>query len=553
MISADPIVEELMAPGGVFEVVSKGSIRVFKNSPKSMGSIFDQARKFGETEFLVSGDIRLSFDDIFGYADGLSLWLTKEITNIKGKTIAICMKNQPEWMIAFIAIINAGGIAVLINSRGKGETMLRAVNDTNCVYVIGDKARLDALFKEGYKGKYLSADNFPEKSNQFKAAQTESDDIACMFFTSGTTGVAKAAVITHGAFISGVMNTQMAMAVVLKKMALSYGIDVESLKSQMPQSGSLLIFPLFHTSGCSAVFMTALINGGKLVIMDKWNPDKALSLIEKEKISNFGGVPTMYWDLLRSPVFKKFDLSSLVSVSCGGQALPINLLNEIHKSFPKAFIGAGYGMTETCGAISQAVGDVYLANPSAAGQILPMFDVQITSENGNKLPIGEVGEIWVKGATLMQGYFNRPKETLASMSGDWFKTGDVGKIDNQGYLYIVDRRTDMVISGGENIYCAEIEQVLGRQKNVLAICAYGIPHERLGEALVVRLYVKNGLLEKDILNFAKKNLAKYKIPEQIIIQNKPFELNAMGKIEKNKVREIHIMQLKKKQKQNDVS
>ena len=548
MVNADPIVEELMSPGEEFEVISEGSIRIFKNSPKNMSVIFNNARKFGTTEFLVSGDTRLSFDDVFGYADGLSFWLTKEISEIKGKTVAICMKNQPEWIIAFIAIINAGGVAVLINSRGTGESMLHAIEDTNCVCVIGDSARLDVLFKEGYKGRYLSADNFPKKSIQFNATHTESDDIACMFFTSGTTGVAKAAVITHGAFISGVMNTQLAMAAVLKRMALNYGIDVERLKSQMPQSGSLLIFPLFHTSGCSAIFMTALINGGKLVIMERWKPEKALMLIEEEKISNFGGVPTMYWDLLRSPDFEKFDLSSLVSVSCGGQALPINLLDQIQKSFPKAFIGAGYGMTETCGAISQAVGEAYLANPSASGQILPMFDVQITDDEGVSLANGEIGEIWVKGATLMQGYFNRPDETAACMSRDWFKTGDIGKIDDQGYIYIVDRKTDMVISGGENIYCAEIEQILGRHKDVLAVCAYGIPHSRLGEALIVSLYAKDGLSEKDILSFAINNLAKYKIPERIIIQNEPFELNAMGKIEKNKVRETYTKLFKKEQK-----
>ena len=164
MVNADPIVEELMSPGEEFEVISEGSIRIFKNSPKNMSVIFNNARKFGTTEFLVSGDTRLSFDDVFGYADGLSFWLTEEISEIKGKAVAICMKNQPEWIIAFIAIINAGGVAVLINSRGTGESMLQAIEDTNCVCVIGDSARLDVLFKEGYKGRYLSADNFPKKS-----------------------------------------------------------------------------------------------------------------------------------------------------------------------------------------------------------------------------------------------------------------------------------------------------------------------------------------------------------------------------------------------------
>ena len=545
--SSDPIIEGLMAPGAPFEVVERDAIRVFKHTPENMNAVFDRARSFGNTDFIISGKRRLTFDDVFQAADGLSAWLLRDFGLKHGQSIAICMQNCPEWMIAFIAIINAGGVAVLINSRGMGETMSHAIRDADCVLVIGDEKRLSRLKGAGYNGTTLSDADFPEPLMDFSPAHTKSENLAAMFFTSGTTGVAKAAAISHRALITGMMNTQMAMAAVFQKMAVAYNTDVETLRSQMPQSCSLLIFPLFHTSGCSAVFMTALVTGGKLVLMDRWDANEALALIESEKITSFGGVPTMHWDLLRAPNFDKHDLSSLMALSCGGQALPLNLLAEIREAFPKAFIGAGYGMTETCGAISQANGEAFLANSSASGQVLPMLDVQISGENGQALPIGEVGEIWAKGATLMNCYYGRPEETAAAMSGDWFKTGDIGRLDENGYIYIVDRKTDMVISGGENIYCAELEQTLGRHPGILAIGTFGVPDDRLGERLVASARVKEGTSAEDIRAFAKENLAAYKVPTDITVQTKPFELNAMGKIQKHLIREAYLARKKKEQ------
>jgi len=547
MPHSDPITDGLMAAGAPFEVVPRGSVRVFKHAPESMSVVFDRARQFGQAEFIVSGQRRLTFDDVFAAADGLSAWLVNDFGLTAGQSVAISMQNSPEWMIAFIAILNAGGVAVLINSRGKGENMSRAITDADSVLVVGDEKRLSRLKEAGYSGETLSSKNFPDPVESFEPVRAKSEDLAAMFFTSGTTGVAKAAAIQHEALITGMMNTQVAMAAVFQKMANSYNIDVETLRSQMPQSCSLLIFPLFHTSGCSAVFMTALTTGGKLVLMDRWEAEKALALIEQEKITTFGGVPAMHWDVLRAPNFEDYDLSSLMALSCGGQALPLNLLAEMRATFPKAFIGAGYGMTETCGAISQANGEAFLANSSASGQVLPMVDVQISSEDGQALPVGETGEIWAKGATLMQGYYGRPEETAASMSGDWFKTGDIGRLDENGYIYIVDRKTDMVISGGENIYCAEVEQILGRHPGILAIGTFGVSHDRLGERLVASARVKDGTSADDILAFAKENLAAYKVPTEITIQTEPFELNAMGKIQKHIIREAYLTRKKKEQ------
>ena len=530
-----------MSSGAPFEVIERDGVRVFKNAAENLADVLNRARHFGSAEFIVLGEQRLTYDAFFKAADNLAAHLISGRKVGPGQSVAICMKNSPEWMIGFVAVIFAGAVAVLINSRGTGETMRLAIEDADCELVLVDEGRYSKLMAAGLDTPVLLASNFPDSGGEYKSPDRVSSDFSTMFFTSGTTGRAKAAALSHRALVSGMMNTQMAMAAVFQKMAAGYGIDVEALRKQMPQGCSLLVFPLFHTSGCTSVFLTTMTTGGKLVLMDRWDGNKALELIEKEKVTSFGGVPTMHWDLLRAPDFKKRDLSSLMAISCGGQALPLNLLAEIRETFPRAFIGAGYGMTETSGAVSQANGEAFLANPVASGQILPMMDVQITGEDGKPVQDGDVGEIWTKGATLMDGYYGRPIETAKSFSGSWFKTGDIGRIDEGGYIYIVDRKTDMVISGGENIYCAEVEQSLGKHPSVLAVTTFGVPDDRLGERLVAALVLKNDeTTSADLTAFAKANMGAYKVPTEFVISKTSFELNAMGKIEKHKVRAAYL-------------
>jgi len=546
MSQTDPILSSLMAKGAPFEVVQDGSVRVFQNAPSSLVSVFKKAREFGSLEFIRQGAQQLSYDGFFRRADSLANYIAKTYDITAGQSVGICMKNSAEWMIAFVAIINLGGVAVLVNSRASAVAMSQALIDADTVLVIADHTRVNRLDGAGSIVPVLAAAEImalPEAS--FEPAPLKPEDPAVMLFTSGTTGVAKAALISHRALVTGVMNTQLAMAAVFMKMAKAYGIDVQTLKSQMPQSSSLLVFPLFHISGCSAIFLTTLSSGGRLVVMESWDPVIALELIETEKISSIGGVPAMYWDMLRDASFAQRDLSSLMSLSCGGQSFPQNLIEEIREKFPKAFIGAGYGMTENSGAVSQANGEAFLAKPDASGQILPMVDVQISSPEGVALPIGQTGEIWVKGATLMDGYYGRDEDTRKAFNGPWYKTGDIGYLDDEGYIYIVDRKTDMVISGGENIYCAEIEQVLSRHKDVQQVVSFGVADARLGERLIVCVHSPSkDLGKKDISEFAKQHLADYKHPSDIIISSTPFELNAMGKVEKHKIRDMYLKGIK---------
>ncbi len=541
MRPVDQITDALMAPGGPFEVVKQDDIRVFKHAARDLAEVLNRSRQFGSAEFIVLGERRLTYDDFFAAVDALAAHLIHEHNITPGQSVAICMKNAPEWMIGFVAVILAGGVAVLINSRGEGTTMRTAIEDADSVLVLTDNDRAQKLKKAGCSVPLLDGQDFPTQNRSYQTPERETTDIVTMFFTSGTTGRAKAAAISHRALVTGMMSTQMAMVAVFQKMAAEYGVDVETLRQQMPQSCSILIFPLFHASGCGAVFLTSMSMGGKLVLMDRWDGTEAVRLIEKERITTFGGVPTMHWDLLRSPEFQERDLSSLMAISCGGQALPINLLEEIRAAFPRAIIGAGYGMTEMSGAISQSTGAGIVDNPTASGQILPMTDVKIVDDAGAELAVGETGEIWTKGATMMSGYYGRPEDTAKAFEDGWYKTGDIGRLDENGFIYIIDRKTDMVISGGENIYCVEVEQALVQHPNVLSVTTFGVADDRLGEKLIAVFQMKNPDADKeDLMAFAKAHLADYKVPADIAISTRPFELNAMGKVIKAKVRQAYL-------------
>jgi len=521
--SVDRTTAALMSPGAPFEVVEQGNIRVFKNAAPTMAAVLDRSRVFGEAEFIVSGETRLSYARFFEHVDALAAHLITERHIQPGQSVAICMKNSPEWMIAFVGVIIAGGVAVLINSRGTGEAMRLAI---------------EVLLQTGLNTAIVLADDFPVEKGEYSTPGRQSEDIAAMMFTSGTTGRAKAAALSNRALIHGMMNTQLAMAVILQKMAENFGTDVQTLRAQLPQSSTLLAFPLFHTSGCTSTFLTTISTGGKLVLMPRWSGKTALELIEKERVSTFGGVPAMYWDMFGVPEYDDFDLTSLRALSCGGAALPINVLEEIQRRFPQAFIGAGYGMTEMSGAISQATGEAFVNNPQASGLILPMTDVKIVDDDGQALPLGELGEIWAKGATMMNGYYGRPEDTAQAHHNGWYKTGDIGRMDDKGYIYIVDRKTDMVISGGENIYCAEVEQAMCKHPAVETIATFGVPDTRMGERLVAIVFlndVQTGT--NDLEAFAKTQLADYKVPTEFVIRPTHFELNAMGKVDKRKVRE----------------
>lgn len=531
----DPIFDQLTAPGQRFALGARNGLQVFTGAPENIAELIEQSRAFGDRTFLVEGDRRLSYEDVFRLRDALLA-----STPIRpGDRVAIVMRNRVEWIIAFLAVMRAGGVAVLVNSRGAAGELVAALKDTSPALTFADKERAALIRQAHWTGPIVEADAFPPASaakDPPPMPPRKSSDPAAILFTSGTTGRVKGAVLSHLSLTTGVLSMQLSGMMVLHNAAQQLGMTPAELMQQIPQQAVLVIYPLFHISGLGSALLSPMFAGGKLIFMRRWSADEALQLIAREKVTSFTAVPTMLWDLVRSPFMGKVDLSSLTNIASGGQALPINLLNAIMDACPQAMMGTGYGSTETAGAIAMGVGPDFTGRYRAsAGRILPIVDVRFVDDAGQEVPPGTPGEIVARGAQVMSGYWNRPEDTARALSPDgWIKTGDIGYVNAEGYLFIVDRKKDMVISGGENIYCAEVERVLSEHPGIKECATFGVPDERMGEKLVA--VIVGDIAPDDAIHWVEKRLAKYKAPQAVRCTQDPLPRNAIGKIDKIRLR-----------------
>lgn len=534
MSASDPILDAVTAPGSPFELCEVDGVKHFANAPQNLDQFISSAARHEEATFIVEGDRRLTFTETFALRDALAAELEIE----RGNRVALCMRNRAEWVIGYMAVVRAGGVVALINSRGSPDELVRAVNSVDAALVLADAKRAQLLREGGYAGKIVEAADFPEAGAPFDAPPPASpDDPAAILFTSGTTGRVKGAVLTHRNVITGIMSMQMSGMMVLHNTAKKFGMEVEQLLAHLPQQAVLLVYPLFHISGMGAAFLSPLIAGSKVVILPKWDAGEAARVIAQEKITMFSAVPTMLWDMLREAQENEVDLASLTNIGTGGQALPINLLDAMRELCPQAVMGTGYGLTETTGSVAMAVGEDFLRNRASAGRVVPLVEMRIEGPQGAELPRGEAGEIVVRCAQVMQGYWKMPEETAEVLSSDgWLRTGDVGYLDDEGYLFIVDRKKDMVISGGENIYCAEVERVLGEIPQVSECATFGIPDDRLGE-LLVAVVRGDGIGEREIIDHVGERLARYKAPAQVAFTDRPLPRNHLDKVDKIVLRE----------------
>ncbi|MCB5944303.1 class I adenylate-forming enzyme family protein [Acidocella sp. KAb 2-4] len=546
MNQVDPVFAAVTAPGTPFEIVERDGLRQFANAQPDINMMIEGARRHGDKVFVVdfssSGvERRLTFGQIFAWRDQLAPMLGIR----RGERVAICMRNRAEWMVAFLAIIKAGGVAVLLNSRGSADELVGMIEEVTPKVVLADTARAGLIREGGYSGRMLDLTKpFDPEEVARRAREPMPDpgvaaalDPCAILFSSGTTGRSKGVVLTHRSLITGLMATQLSGMMVLHNMARAHGVPVQAILEKLPQQAVLLVYPLFHVSGLSSTFLAPLFAGSKVVIMRRWDAQEAIRLIEREQITQLSAVPTMLWDMLHNAKLGDANLSSVRNIASGGQALPVNLLEEIRAACPQAVMGTGYGMTEASGAIAQAVGEDFTRRPSSAGRVLPLAEVRIVSPDHKVLPAGQSGEIQVRGAMVMLGYWNRPEETEAAFTEEgWLRTGDVGYVDDEGYIFIVDRMKDMVISGGENIYCAEVERVMGHMPGIRECAAFGIPDERLGE-LLVAVVVGGTHDEQAVVHWVAEHLARYKAPGRVAFSKESLPRNHLGKVNKIALRQ----------------
>ncbi|MDY0066375.1 MAG: class I adenylate-forming enzyme family protein [Steroidobacteraceae bacterium] len=563
LIDNDAIRTALTAPGAPFEMatldINGTPCRIFRNCPQTLPDLYRQAERFAPRVLTVENGKHHTFEDVFKKAAQLARGLTGQFGVKKGQRVAIVMQNSTEWIIAFLAVTSLGAVAVLVNSRGAPSELDRAICDTDCSLVIADAKRAERLQEVG--GQRLASvvltDNprirRPGKDGSFNelisgwasagrlsCAPVDGEDIALMMFTSGTTGFAKGVMLTQRSVLAGLSGTSFGAALSFAKFRTLAGPEAAAALAAR-QAVSLMVAPMFHVSGCHNGVLAALSSGGKLVILNRWIPEEALRLIDAEGVQSITAVPSMLWDLLRSPDFPKHDLSSLAVAGTGGASFPPNLLRDVHEVLPQVVFATGYGMTETNGSVCSASGEDFFAQPESVGKTLPIADVKVVDDDGRDLPIGAQGEIVVRGALVMSGYFGLPADSAATFRNGWMHTGDLGRFDDQGRLYVTDRKKLMIISGGENIYCAEVERALAEHPSVREVLAVGVPHDRLGEVPVAVVVPQPGhsLAADEISAHARKFLAAYKVPHAFYFRSETLPRTHTDKVDRVSVtREI---------------
>ena len=548
---------QLTAQGAPFEIIERqingNSLRCYRNAPATLREALAQGRQYGDKVFITYEDERYSFDRFFDGVDRLANYLVSKLDIAKGDRVAIAMRNYPEWMMAYVAVISIGAIVVPLNSWGQGDELEYTLRDAGATLVFCDHQRLACIQDrlDGLGTRVIvvrPAQDAPahplviawEDSQTSPPLMPEADismgDLAMILYTSGTTGNPKGAASSHFAVCQAVFNFEC--------MATASAMVNPEAMGHMFAAGfdpsTLLAVPLFHVSGCYAVFLLNLRGGRKTSIMYKWDVEDALRIIERERITTFTGVPTMTMALLESPLWASTDTSSLFAIGAGGTASPPHLKDMILGKLPNAYPGTGYGMTETNAAGSSFTGRGYALRPDSAGIVSPIVDIKSVDADGRDLPPGATGELYVRSPTNVQQYWNLPEASASTFIDGWVATGDIGYIDESGFLYVVDRIKDMVIRGGENIYPIEIEGVLLGHPLVHEAAVFGVPDDHWGEQVAAVVYAEPGTSEEDLRTHVAAKVAAFKVPAFFGIHHQPLPKNATGKLLKKAIRQAWL-------------
>jgi len=545
--------ELLTGPGGDFEIaradVMGNNILTYTKAPPSVRELWLMTAAHGDRTYLVYEGERISYAESHRQAASAAAWLFEQ--GVKpGDRVAIAMRNYPEWMIIYWACVSVGVAVVGMNAWWTPTEMAYGINDAKPKFIFGDKERLERVIgnaeievQPGLVGVRMAerpdgvADwaEIISEDRAMPAVTVDPDSDACIFYTSGTTGFPKGAQLTHRGCVANLFNMVFATTASAVAMQMATG---EEIPADPPPPVGLLTTPLFHVTAnnCGAYLVTAA--GGTIVLMYRWDAGEALKIIEREKVTAMSGVPVMGRELINHPDFDKTDTSSLTVINGGGAQVPPDQVALIEEKVATARPGTGYGMTETCGIITSVSADFYLGKSDSVGPAMPNFETKCVDDDGNEVAPGELGELWVRGSSVIKGYINRPEATAESITDGWLHTGDIARLDEDGFIYIMDRKKDMVLRGGENVYCAEVESAIYHHPAVAECVVFGVPDDRLGEDVGTAIFLKEGqsLSEDDLKAHCLERMAKFKIPNHIWFSDEPFPRNASGKFLKKDVR-----------------
>ena len=550
-LSRQACVERLTAPGQRFEMetvdICGVPTRVWKNAPVNLRQVAMAGRAHGDRLFAIYEDERVTYDAWYRAVARLAAeFRARGIA--KGDRVALAMRNLPEWPVAFFAATAIGAICVPLNAWWTGPELAFGLANSGSKLLVCDAERWERVADHraefpGLETVLVARGGKPAEGSErlediigtphdyaalpqgeLPPEEIAPDDEATIFYTSGTTGQPKGALGTHRNLCTNILSSGFNAAYA----ALRRG----EVPPEPVQKVGLTVIPLFHVTACSAGLMGYLVAGHTMIFMHKWDPVKAFRLIEREKVNLTGGVPTIAWQLLEHPERGEYDLSSLEAIAYGGAPAAPELVRKIHEEFG-ALPANGWGMTETMATVTGHSSEDYLNRPDSCGPPVAVADLKIMAEDGEtERPTGEVGELWARGPMVVKGYWNRPEATAETFVDGWVRTGDLARLDEEGWCYIVDRAKDMIIRGGENIYSSEVENVLYDHPAVTDAALVGIPHPTLGEepAAVVHLAPGTSASEEELREWVAARLAKFKVPVRIAFVEDTLPRNANGKI-----------------------
>ena len=526
------------------EVTPEGFSR-YRHAPVSMAATIDYFDQFSTREYLVFEEQRITY----GEAKERILAMVDAFTRSglkPGDRVAIAMRNFPEWVFGFFAITASGLIAVPLNAWWSADELLYGLRDSGAKLALVDQERAAMLSgridlplwsrgsEEASDASVVMLDTCIQaaRSESARLVEVRGDTPAAIFYTSGTTGRPKGVVLTHENILQALYNALYLGA----RTILRAGGD---LAAGVEQAINLVSIPLFHVTGCVAVLLPGTATGAKFILSRRFDPLEALELIQRERVTSFGGVPTVAQQILRHPERDRFDLSSVKTVSYGGAPSAPELVRMIERTSTEILPGNGYGLTETAGLVTFNNGVNYQERPSSAGPAVPVATIKVVDPFGEEVPDGQPGELLVRGSTVFAGYWGKEAESKAVFDDGWFRTGDIAVIDSDGYMHIVDRLKDLIIRGGENVATVEVEAAIFEYPGVEDVAVFGYPDDVLGERVAAAIVVQPSVVidQEDLRVFLRDRLAGFKIPDMIAVRTEPLPRNAAGKLLKRNLRD----------------
>jgi acyl-CoA synthetase (AMP-forming)/AMP-acid ligase II len=532
-----------MKQGGAYEtclaVRGGQQVEVFANHPQTLTELWLIAAGYPQRRALVDQWGEYSAADLFGRAGAFAKWLRQDMGIVRGDTVGIALHAGLNLMAAFIAITAIGARAAMLNIRGVGEELAHASTSVGTVLVLADAERMAALvtFQAGLAARCISEAELAEAASRhagaaFKPEPARPEDGAAILYTSGTTGWPKPVLHTHGSLAHMAVLGGLVADLQDLTFEREFGQPVPP-ERRAASAATVIASPMFHMSGLTP-FLRGLCFRATLFVMTRWNAEAALALMERETVTRLGFVPAMLLDMIRSPLANDRNLGSINLLANGAAALDVRIVEEIRHKMPQVMLANSYGMTESGAWGTSIFGQDYLAHPTSAGYVLPTLQLRIARSDGSDASTGEHGEILLRGASVMREYIGFPSETAETLRGGWLHTGDIGWLDDDGRLFIADRIKNMIISGGENVYAAEVERVLNECPGVAESLVFGLPDERLGERVVAAVVAKDGTLpgEDELRGLLRERLAGYKVPKRIFVLDDALPRTSTMKVDR---------------------